>query len=121
AAVLERHAKIPLSERDIYVNVGGGIKLSEVSIELPLALALYSAVTGKSLPASLVSMGELSLAGEVRPVSFGDKRIKGALSMGFDKLLVPSDLLKVEEKGLYGCDRIDEALKIVARMVGEES
>src|SRR5690554_2452781 len=96
AAVLERHAKIPLSERDIYVNVGGGIKLSEVSIELPLALALYSAVTGKSLPASLVSMGELSLAGEVRPVSFGDKRIKGALSMGFDKLLLPSDLLKEE-------------------------
>ena len=121
AAVLERHAHISLSERDIYVNVGGGIKLSEVSIELPLALALYSAVTGNSLPASLVSMGELSLAGEVRPVSFGEKRIKGALSMGFDKLLLPSDLLDKKGKGLYGCDRIDEALKIVESIVRQES
>ncbi len=113
AAVLERHALIPLSERDIYVNVGGGIRLNEVSIELPLALALFSAATGKSLPASLVSMGELSLAGEVRPVSFVDKRIKGALSMGFDKLLLPSNISGQKRGHFYSCDRIDEALKVV--------
>ncbi len=61
AAILERHAAVRLSDQDIYVNVAGGMKLSEVSIELPLALALWSAVSNKSLPKALVSFGELSL------------------------------------------------------------
>ena len=63
AAILERHAGLRFGEQDIYVNVGGGIKLNEVSIELPLALALWSALTNRSLPNNMASFGELSLAG----------------------------------------------------------
>ncbi|MDD3670462.1 MAG: DNA repair protein RadA [Sphaerochaetaceae bacterium] len=116
SAVLERHAQVRLSEQDVYVNVAGGIKLSEVSIELPLALALYSALVGKSLPANLVSFGELSLAGEIRPVGFVDRRAKGALDMGFKKLLLPP-LSKAEAKlfpdGVI-CHRIRDAIALVS-------
>lgn len=89
SAILERHAGLALGEQDIYVNVGGGVKLNEVAIELPLALALWSAYRGVALPGRLVSFGELSLAGEVRPVGFSDKRIKAAVEMGFTRLMVP--------------------------------
>jgi DNA repair protein RadA/Sms len=113
AAVLERHGKVGLSQYDIYVNVAGGIKLKEVAIELPLALALYSAVSGIPLPHTLVSMGELSLAGEVRPVGLSDKRIKGAQDMGFTTLLLP-ELTVVEEAGrILRCETLNDALDIV--------
>lgn len=113
AAVLERHGHIGLSQYDIYVNVAGGIKLKEVAIELPLALALYSAVSGNPLPHTLVSMGELSLAGEVRPVGFSDRRIKGSLEMGFSTLLLAESTV-VEEKGrVLRCETLSDALDIV--------
>ncbi len=114
AAILERHAGINLSQNDIYVNVAGGIKVKEVAIELPLALALYSALKGVPLSPHLVSMGELSLAGEVRPVGFSDKRIKGALEMGFSTLLIPSTTQKnLPEGKLLRCESISEAVSLV--------
>lgn len=110
SAVLERHAQLSLSDKDIYVNVAGGIKLSEVSIELPLALALYSASTSNALPSTLVSLGELSLAGEVRPVGYGDKRVKGAMDMGFDTILAPASMPLDQGVSILRCERIDEAI-----------
>jgi DNA repair protein RadA len=78
AAILERHAGLKLTDQDIYVNIAGGMKAKEVAIELPLALALFSALTQKPLPEKLVTFGELSLAGEVRPVSGLEKRLRPA-------------------------------------------
>lgn len=89
AAVLERHAGIPLSDKDIYVNVAGGIRLADVSIELALAIALFSAASGILIDSRTVSLGELSLAGEVRPVGFLDKRAKAAAELGFTKAFIP--------------------------------
>lgn len=118
AAVLERHAGMQFSDQDIYVNVAGGIRLSEVSIELPLALALYSAATGKPLPTSMVSIGELSLAGEVRPVGFGEKRVKGALDMGFSTVLAPGSMSLGNGVTVVKCNRLDEAISLVSNMKG---
>ncbi len=87
AAILERHAGLVLSDQDIYVNVGGGMKLSEVSIELALAIALYSSKMDVPVPCDMAAFGELSLAGEVRPVSFADRRMKALADMGFVKAL----------------------------------
>ncbi len=84
AAILERHAGVNLSDQDIYINVAGGIRLSEGSIDLAIALALYSSKTNVSLSSRLASFGELSLAGEVRPVSFSSRRAKAIKDMGFD-------------------------------------
>ena len=87
AAILQKHAGLNLSDQDIYVNVAGGMKLSEVSIELALALALYSSKEDIPLRASIAAFGELSLAGEVRPVSFAERRIKNLIDMGFGEVL----------------------------------
>ena len=89
AAILQKHAGLNLADQDIYVNVAGGMKLSEVSIELALALALYSSKEDIPLRSSLAAFGELSLAGEVRPVSFTDRRLKNLSDMGFTDVLSP--------------------------------
>jgi DNA repair protein RadA/Sms len=113
AAVLERHAGVQLSEHDIYVNVAGGIRLNEVSIDLPLALALYSAATRTALPDKLVSIGELSLAGEVRPVGYGEKRVKGAADMGFKTIMIPRSMTLGESLNTWRCDSIADAIKLI--------
>lgn len=89
SAVLEKQLSLSFSSCDIYVNVAGGIRLNEVGIELPLALALYSAITGKRLSGNMVAAGELSLAGEVRSVQHFRKRVKAAAEMGFTNMIGP--------------------------------
>ncbi|NLK06112.1 MAG: DNA repair protein RadA [Spirochaetales bacterium] len=115
AAILERHAGVRLSDQDIYVNVAGGMKLSEVSIELPLALALWSALSGKSLPKALVSFGELSLAGEVRSVGFPEKREKAAKELGFSRSLLPR-ALSHSPLNQYPCATIRDALEACTKL-----
>jgi DNA repair protein RadA/Sms len=90
AAALEKHLSLRLSDQDLYVNVAGGIRISEVGVELALACALYSARTGLALPAGLAIAGELSLTGELRPVSRLPGRIKTAQNLGFASFLCPS-------------------------------
>ncbi len=89
AAVLEKHAGARLSDLDVYVNVAGGIRISEVGVELPVALALYSARMGVPLPAKTAVTGEVSLTGEIRPVSGLEKRLKAAEDSGFPSLIGP--------------------------------
>jgi DNA repair protein RadA/Sms len=90
AAALEKHLSLRLSDQDLYVNVAGGIRISEVGVELALACALHSARTGLALPAGLAIAGELSLTGELRPVSRLPGRIKTAQNLGFTTFLCPS-------------------------------
>ncbi len=90
SAVLEKHLGLSFSSCDIYVNVAGGIRLNEVGIELPLALALYSALTGARLSGNMLAVGELSLAGEVRRVQHMEQRVKTAAEMGFLTMIGPA-------------------------------
>ncbi len=83
AAVLEKHVGLRFSDQDLYVNVAGGIRLDEVGIDLPLAVALYSARTGLAAPPKTVTAGEISLAGEVRTVPQPELRIRSAEKLGF--------------------------------------
>ncbi|MGN0905757.1 MAG: DNA repair protein RadA [Bullifex sp.] len=118
AAILERHAGVRLSDQDVYINVAGGMKINEVSIELALALALYSAKSGKALSENLVSFGELSLAGEVRPVAFLEKRVKASIDMGFTRMLGPTKLKDTE--GMSTCKNIKQAI-MIAGVVGKDN
>ena len=111
AAILERHAGLKLSDQDIYVNVAGGVKLSDVSIELPLAIALYSSRLNKSLSSTLVSFGELSLAGEVRYVGFSDRRIKAAEELGFERLMTPYEKGRKRPESVLQVRSLKNALK----------
>ena len=91
AAVIEKRCGLCFSDQDIYVNVAGGIKLSESSIDAALAAALYSARTDIAVKNGTAVFGELSLAGEIRPVTKTKQRIKAAEGLGFTSILTPSD------------------------------
>ena len=91
AAVIEKRCGLCFSDQDIYVNVAGGIKLSESSIDAALAAALYSARTDIAVKNGTTVFGELSLAGEIRPVIKTKQRIKAAEGLGFTTILSPAD------------------------------
>jgi DNA repair protein RadA/Sms len=89
AAVIEKHLALRLSDQDLYVNVAGGMRITEVGAELALACALYSARTGIPAPAKTAIAGELSLTGEVRPIRRLPARVKTAGNLGFTGFLGP--------------------------------
>lgn len=89
AAVLEKRTGIRFCDNDLYINVAGGVKLTESSIDGALAAALYSARTDLPVSENTVITGELSLAGEIRPVSRLKQRIKTARELGFKTILAP--------------------------------
>jgi DNA repair protein RadA/Sms len=90
-AVLNRHASVSLQEHDVFVNVVGGIEISETSWDLPVVIALASSLCDRAVPNSLISFGEIGLTGEVRPVAYGEERLKEAQKQGFKLAIVPRD------------------------------
>lgn len=96
AAVLERHVGLTMSDHDIYVNIAGGIQIREVGIELPTALAIYSARTDRRFPAGMTAVGEVSLAGEVRPVVGIHRRVRAARELGFGQCIGPRGVRPTE-------------------------
>jgi len=90
-AVMNRHAGLALQEHDVFVNVVGGIEIHETAWDLPVAIALASSLRNVALPAQLVAFGELGLTGEVRPVPYGDERLREAQAQGFKVALIPRD------------------------------
>ena len=111
SAALEKHLGLRLSDQDLYVNAAGGIRVTEVGVELALACALYSARTGLALPADLAIAGELSLTGEIRPVRRLAGRIKTAANLGFGSFLGPSPEQPVQ--GLKSASNIKTAIKVI--------
>lgn len=89
AAVLEKRIGLRFSDQDLYVNVAGGVRLGESAIDLALSAALYSARTDLPSPPGTALIGELSLAGEVRPVNRLKPRVKAASALGFATVLAP--------------------------------
>ena len=118
AAVLEKRVGLRFSDQDIYINVAGGIRLREPSIDLALALALYSARTDIPAHKNEDFIGELSLAGEIRPVRRLKPLIKTAQSLGFTQLYVPaaagdSDDLDRDMQGVVYVENLAETIKRV--------
>ena len=90
-AVLNRHAGVSLQEHDVFANVVGGLELRDTSWDLPAVLALTSSLRNRSLPTSLIAFGEIGLTGEVRPVPYGEERLREAAKQGFTQALVARD------------------------------
>jgi len=88
-AMLERRTKLNLGEQDIYVNIVGGMRLSEPAADLAVCMAIGSAAKGLQLKSNAVVFGEVGLSGEVRHVSFIDKRIAEAKKLGFEAAIGP--------------------------------
>ncbi len=88
-AVLERRVGISLASQDVYLNIVGGIKPEGTSADLAVALAVYSSYRGIPLPGRTLSLGEISLTGDLRSVSHADKIIREAVRMGFIRIILP--------------------------------
>ncbi|MGO3885852.1 MAG: DNA repair protein RadA, partial [Mycetocola sp.] len=82
-AVLERRVGIPLGDKDIYVSTVGGVKLTEPAADLAIAIAIASAARDVPIPHQLIAFGEISLAGEIRPVSAGQQRASESQRLGY--------------------------------------
>ncbi len=88
-AVLHRHAGVALHGHDVFINVVGGVRLGETAADLPVLAATLSSLEGRALPPDLVCFGEIGLAGEIRPVPFGEERLREAAKHGFRRAVVP--------------------------------
>ena len=88
-AVLEKRLGLKFYQNDVYMNVIGGLYLSEPASDAAIALALISSLTDKAVPDDLIAIGELGLSGECRAVSNLEQRVKEAARLGFNKAVVP--------------------------------
>ncbi|MGH6934072.1 MAG: magnesium chelatase domain-containing protein, partial [Dongiaceae bacterium] len=89
-AVLEARCGLALAGNDVYLNVAGGLRISEPAADLAVAGALVSALTNLPMPEHLVSFGEIGLSGEIRAVSQREQRLKEAAKLGFTEAMVPA-------------------------------
>ena len=113
-AVLELRAGIRLTGRDVYAATVGGMKMTEPAADLALALAVASAAKGLALPADLIAIGEVGLAGEIRKVSGVQRRLQEALRLGFKRALVPlGSEAKLDGMEILEVARLEQAISRV--------
>jgi DNA repair protein RadA/Sms len=89
-AVLSRHAGIATYNQDIFVNIVGGVRVSETAADLAMLMAVLSSFKAKVFPRECVVFGEVGLAGEIRPVQSGQERLREAVKHGFKKAIIPA-------------------------------
>ena len=108
-AVLEARCGLSLASHEIYLNVAGGLRISEPAADLAVAAALASAASGTPVPEHSVVFGEVSLSGEVRAVAHADARLKEASKLGFTGAIMP----KRRGKAVAAKGRRSDGLEIV--------
>jgi DNA repair protein RadA/Sms len=115
-AVLEKKLALPLEMQDIFVNIVGGVKIKETSVDLAAACAIASANSNFICPKDIVVFGEVGLSGEVRSVALAAERISEAEKLGFKKTIIPKGNLKnLSYKGkieIFGAETLERAIKI---------
>jgi DNA repair protein RadA/Sms len=115
-AVLHRHGGLQMNDQDVFVNVVGGIKVTETSADLALILAMVSSFRDNALPHDLVVFGEVGLSGEIRPVPSGQERINEAAKHGFKRAIVPygnRPKNKIEGMEVIAVRKLSEALDAI--------
>ena len=89
-AVLHRQGGIGLADHDVFINVVGGMRITETGADLPMLLALFSSFRDKPIAQKIICFGEVGLSGEIRPVADGEQRLREAAGHGFTRALVPA-------------------------------
>jgi len=118
-AVLEKRLGLKFYQNDVYMNVIGGLYLSEPASDAAIALALISSLTDKAVPDDLIAIGELGLSGECRAVSNLEQRVKEAARLGFTKAVIPAK--NIEKRSLdtnielIPIHSIYEAIKVLVK------
>jgi len=118
-AVLHRHASIATWEQDVFVNAVGGVRIGEPAADLAVSLAVVSSFTDKAIPSKVAAFGEIGLAGEVRPATRGQERLREAAKLGFEKVIVPkanAPRAKIAGVEVLSVERIDQAVKLLREL-----
>ena len=116
-AVLEKKVGLHLASSDAYVNIAGGMKMTEPAIDLGICLAIVSSVKDVVIPDNLMAFGEIGLSGEVRAVSMAGQRVQEAKKLGFETVILPEVCLSSFEKTdgirLVFVERIQDAISYI--------
>jgi len=117
-AVLESRCGITLSDSDIFLNIAGGIRISEPAADLAVAAALISSQTGQPVQGNTVFFGEVGLSGEIRTVAQPDLRTKEAAKLGFDQAMIPAPPKKSKKSGqaplnIRQIDHLDDLVRLL--------
>jgi len=110
-AVLETRAGMRFADKEVFLNVAGGMKISEPAADVAAALALLSAMLDKPLPASMVAFGEIGLTGEIRAVSRDTARLKEAQALGFTRAVIPPS--KSSPAGTKTVNHVDALVRLL--------
>jgi len=112
-AVLQRHAGVTMHDQDVFINIVGGVRISETAADLPVLLAAVSSFRDITLDNKLAVFGEIGLSGEVRPVTNGQERLVEAQKHGITHAIIPfANKPRSEIKGLevIAVKRLTDAL-----------
>ena len=115
-AVLEKKVRFHLKDLDVFVSIAGGMKIKEPAIDLAILLSIASSFSNRNLDSNTIAIGEIGLSGEIRAVTRIESRIKEAINMGFENVILPRQNFKeitssIKEKiNLIGIDLVDEAI-----------
>lgn len=116
-AVLEKRLNLQMSGCDAYVNIAGGMKITEPAVDLGIAMAIVSSYKNKSIPDKLIAFGEIGLSGEVRAVSMPEQRVNEAKKLGFETCILPAVSMKnmKDVKGirLVGVRTVRDAIDVI--------
>ncbi|MGI6672600.1 MAG: DNA repair protein RadA [Christensenellales bacterium] len=111
-AVLEKRAGLKLYNQDVYINVAGGLSLSEPAADLAVCLAVTSSLLDIALPRDVAVMGEVGLAGEIRPIPNMQRRLAECRRLGFSRVICPRDRdSKAKDDGLLTVSTVQEAVR----------
>ena len=119
-AVMEKRARLKMYNRDVYINVAGGLSLNEPAADLALCMAVASSYSDSAVPGDWAVMGEVGLAGEVRAIAQMERRVAECRRLGFVNILCPRDsarkLKAPEGVRLYGVDTVAQAMAVLNLM-----
>ncbi len=116
-AVLHRHGGVGMYDQDVFLNVVGGVRVTETAADLPVLLAVLSSFRNRPLPARTAAFGEVGLAGEIRPVPSGEARVREAAKHGFQRIVLPeANAPRKPPEGiqLVPVRRLDQALAVLS-------
>lgn len=116
-AVLEKRLNLPFSSYDAYVNIAGGVRLSEPALDLGLVLAIISSYRDVPIPDKTLVFGEVGLSGEVRAVGMAQQRVQEAKRLGFDRIILPKSSLpqlkSITGIRLEGVSTVRDAMEVL--------
>ena len=116
-AVIEKRGGLNIGDQDAYVNIAGGLKINEPSLDLATVLAIVSSFKNKPVDEKTVIFGEVGLGGEVRAVSRAESRVREAAKLGFKRCILPKSNIddsvkKVSGIELIGVKNLNEAIDV---------